>query len=306
MKNKILLEVIIVLSVVYYFIGSNQNDTSFFVPPSTEVRVKDTSTSQINTYPVEEYVLGVVAGEMPASFEEEALKAQAIAARTFAYYKLATSGENYDLTNDTTSQVHITKEQMQEYWGDNFDIYYAKIKKAVSDTKDMVMTYNNEVISAYYYSMSNGYTENAEAVFGTGKDYLKSVESKADMQNKDFEVTKIMSQEEFCQKLNVDCSAGIIISDIQRSNTGRVNTIIINNQSFVGTQVRSLLDLRSTDFEINVDNDVNIKTKGFGHGVGMSQYGAQYMAQDNKTYDEILKHYYTGITIDNINKYIKV
>lgn len=303
MKNKILLEVIIVLSVVFLVQRSFIKETSFLSPAEEEniVKVQDTKTKDIATYKMEEYLVGVLAGEMPASFEEEALKAQAIASRTFAYYKVGTSSLEYDLTNDLTSQVHITDEQMQLKWGEEYEYYLERIKKAILATKDMVLTYKGEVISSYYYSMSNGYTENAELVFNIPKDYLKSVESKEDIENENFQVTKIMSIRDFCQKLGINCDPGIVIENLERTSAKRVKSIRINGIDFIGTDVRRLLDLRSTDFDIEIENDVYITTRGYGHGVGMSQYGAQYMASSGYTYEDILKHYYQNVEIQNIN-----
>ncbi len=306
MKNKILLEIIIVLCAVYTVVRSFKPKTSFFYPvQDTYVKVKDTQTSEIDTYPIEDYVLGVVAGEMPASFDEEALKAQAIAARTFAYYMMSISGKDYDLTNDTTSQVHITYDQMKQNWQSDYDFYLNKLKEVVNDTKDMVMTYDGEIIASFYYSMSNGYTEDAKEVFGIEKAYLKPVQSKEDTNNGNYEITSVMSKEEFCSRLGIECSM-ITIDNIILTPSNRVSSIMINGQDFLGTQIRSLLNLRSTDFTISEDNDdIYITTKGFGHGVGMSQYGAELMAEEGYNYDDILKHYYQNITIDNVNEITK-
>ena len=306
MKNKILLEIIIVLSVVYAGVRSFKKETSFFYhEDSPTVKVKDTQDNQIDTYPIEEYVLGVVAGEMPASFDEEALKAQAIAARTFAYYMISISNNEYDLTNDTTSQVHITNEQMKANWQDDYDFYLKKLEDVVKETKDMVMTYDGEVIASFYYSMSNGYTEDAQEVFGIQKDYLTMVASEEDTSNDNYEVVSVISKEEFCQKLGISCD-DIIISDIKLTPSQRVSSLNINNQVYTGTEIRSLLNLRSTDFTITpLDNEVSITTKGFGHGVGMSQYGAEMMAEEGYSYKDILKHYYQNVEITDIKELTK-
>ena len=189
---------------------------------------------------------------------------------------------------------------MQEKWQDDFTFYYTKIKEAVEATKNLVMEYDGEVISAYYFAMSNGATEDVSLVFGESRDYLVSVASPWDENVKNFSVTTTFSQKEFCEKLNIDCSS-IVINDIARSSTNRVNTITINNQEFKGTTFRSLLGLRSTDFTISIENDITITTKGYGHGVGMSQYGANEMAKNGSSYEEILKYYYKDIDIVEIN-----
>ena len=163
------------------------------------------------------------------------------------------------------------------------------------------MTYNDKVIEAYYFAMSNGYTEDVSLVFSEDRDYLQSVPSIYDNESlKNFTYTKEFSKDDFCQKLKLNCST-LQVNNITRSNTHRVNTITINNQEFKGTNFRSLLGLRSTDFEIKLeDNKVLITTKGYGHGVGMSQYGANGMANDGKNYEEILNYYYKNIKITTI------
>ncbi len=255
---------------------------------------------EITNLDLEKYVIGVVAGEMPASFELEALKAQAIASRTYAMYKKSLNQE-YDVLATTADQVYLTLEQMQEKWQNDYEEYYNKIKEAVYQTRNLVLKYNNEIIKSYYFAMSNGYTEEAVNVFNESQDYLVSVESKGEEEISDNVIKTIsMSKTEFCQKLNIECQ-NIKITDINYSISGRINNLKINNTQFLGTKLRSLLNLRSTDFQIEVaDNEVLITTKGYGHGVGMSQYGANAMAKNGSSYEEILKHYYQNVTINQI------
>lgn len=301
MKNKILLVIVVILLIIYIIIRSTSPSTSFFENPPQAIKVKNTATNEILTLEMEKYIIGVVAGEMPASFELESLKAQAIAARSYAYYKVKQANDIYNLTNDTNSQVYLTEEQMKAKWQNQYDYYYAKVKEAVDATKDMVLTFNDQIISAYYFAMSNGYTENALNVFNEDKSYLVSVESKEDISHRNYSVTKNFTRDIFCDKLNINCS-NLVINKIVRNNTKHVDYIIINNQQFKGTTFRKLLGLRSTDFDINIKGDnISIITRGYGHGVGMSQYGANLMAKEGKTYDEILAHYYTDSIIKNIN-----
>ena len=303
MKNKILLVIVIILAVVYIFIRSSNKDTSFLVKDN-KVKIKDVKTGRIESLDMEEYLVGVVAGEMPASFENEALKAQAIAARTYAYYKVLNSTSSYDLTSDKSTQVYITKDDMQKKWNSEYQYYYQKIKTAINDTKDLILVNENEVISAYYFAMSNGYTENAITVFGEDKEYLISVISKEEENNRKFKVNKTINKTDFCNILEIDCS-NIIISQEIRNETNRVSSININNKKFTGIEIRKKLDLRSTDFIINVkESTVEIETKGYGHGVGMSQYGANTMAKEGATYQEILNHYYSDVKIENVNSII--
>lgn len=246
------------------------------------------------TLPLEDYVVGVVAAEMPASFELEALKAQAIAARTYVLQYLET---NDKIGSTTASQVYIDKNAMQAKWQTDFDKYFSKITKAVHSTEGLVIKYNNKLIKSYYYAMSNGYTENSQNVFNESIDYLVSVESKWDANN---EKEILLSKEEFCTKLALTCE-NISITDIKRNESNRVTTLNINGQEFTGIAIRKLLNLRSTDFYISVnENNILIKTKGYGHGVGLSQYGANNMAKLGYHYDEILKYYYQNTEITNL------
>ena len=300
MQNKYLIVVIIILSIVAIISSPKKSETAYFNDEEIEVTIKDSTSNEETKLNLEEYIIGVVAGEMPASFEVDALKAQAIAARSYALSKINTATTSYDLLTDVTNQVYITTTDMQKKWGSDYEYYYNRIKDAVLETKDLVMEYDGEVISAYYFAMSNGYTEDASLVFGETHDYLESVDSAWDESVKNFEVTTTFSKEEFCEKLSLDCS-NIAIENIVRSATNRVNSITINNQEFKGTKIRSLLNLRSTDFDIDITDKVTITTKGYGHGVGMSQYGANEMAKKGYTYEEILNYYYKGIDIVKIN-----
>ena len=253
---------------------------------------------EVESMNLEDYVVGVVACEMPASFDIEALKAMSVAARTFAEYKITTN-KNYKLSTTTKDQCYISVDRMKKNWKDNFDNNYNKILKAVKSTNNELMTYDDKIILSFYFSISNGYTENCENVFSQKLHYLKSVDSKWDKEYSYKEKTIKMSIKVFMNKLGIKSD---IISDIKidRSMTGRIKTITINNNNFKGTVFRSLLSLRSTDFDIKYDRDnVTITTRGYGHGVGMSQYGANAMAKKGYKYDEILKYYYTDVEITN-------
>lgn len=298
MKNRNLIIAVIFLSVIAILSSFDKKETVFLNEEKT-VTIKNNETKEEKNLELEEYIIGVVAGEMPASFEIEALKAQAIAARSYAMNKINTSNETYDLVTDVTNQVYITTDEMKNKWQSEYDYYYEKIKNAVLETQGLVMKYNNEIISAYYFAMSNGSTEDVSLVFGESKDYLQSVDSSWDENVKNFTVEINITKEEFCKKLDISCD-DIIIKDIKRSETNRVNEITINNKKFKGTEVRSLLNLRSTDFDIEINESIKITTKGYGHGVGMSQYGANEMAKNGSTYEEILKHYYNNIEISKI------
>lgn len=298
MQNRILLIVTICLSIIYLFM-SGRNTTFFYTEPN--ITIKDSETNNISSLNLEEYIIGVVASEMPASFNEEALKAQAIASRTYAVYKMQKSKGDYDVVTDVSNQGYITIDEMKTKWGDDYLKYYNKIKNIVLETKGKIMLYNGEIIEAYYFAMSNGYTEDVSLVFSEDRDYLQSVESTYENENlKNFEVSKNYSKKDICTKLEIKCNE-LNISNIIRSKTGRVNSLKINNKEIKGTEFRSKLGLRSTDFDIKIDNEnIIITTRGYGHGVGMSQYGANGMADAGYNYEEILKYFYKNIEIASI------
>ena len=306
MRNKILFGIVVLL-VPFVVISFKEDKTNFYLEEKKEkeeiitVKLKNASTNDIVEMDLEEYLIGVVAAEMPASFHEEALKAQAVAARSYALYKINNSNKEYDLVTDVTNQSYITKEEMKLKWNDGFDKYFDKISKAVNDTKNEVLYYDNEVIEAFYFSMSNGYTEEASLVFKETEPYLTSVKSSWDNESLNgFFKEVIFDKTDFCKKINIDCEA-VVINNVERTISNRVNKITINNMEFIGTDIRKKLNLRSTDFNITVASDkVVVATYGYGHGVGMSQYGANGMAKEGYNYKEILSHYYTGIEISKI------
>ena len=279
---------------VFEKVESNNEDEVI----SEEVKtVSINNNGVIEELELEDYVIGVVACEVPASFEYEALKAMSVAARTFALYKIETN-DNYVFSTGTKDQCYITNEKMKKNWNSNFENNYNKIKNAVMETKNEHMTYNDKTIISFYFSISNGYTENCENVFSQKLDYLVSVDSSWDKDYSYKEKSVSFNEKEFLNKLGIDDDK-VNELKINRGNTGRADSIIVNGVKFKGTKFRSLLKLRSTDIEINIkDSKVNIITKGYGHGVGMSQYGANSMAKNGYKYDEILKHYYSGIEIN--------
>lgn len=304
MKNKLLLMVVVILTIILLIeiktpkkeIQNNKNNNN-----QEEIKVKNVATGAIETKDLENYVMGVVAAEMPASFSIEALKAQAIASRSYAYYKMKQNNGNYDIIADISNQAYINDDEMHEKWQGDYDIYYKKIKEAVDDTKNEVMTYDGQVIEAFYFAMSNGYTEDVVSVFGENLPYLKSVESKWDNNSlSNYEVNTQLSTVEFLKKLNLNNNI-IVINNQIYDETGRTKEITINSTTFKGTEFRKLLNLRSTDFKIELENDiVNITTKGYGHGVGMSQYGANGMAKDGFDCYTILKYYYKDIEFQKL------
>ena len=268
----------------------------------TVVRVltKNNTVEKIN---LEDYLVGVVSGEVPVSFEKEAIKAQAVAARTYALKQIENhKNYEYDVKDDTSSQVYQTDEELRNKWGNNYDEYVKKIKECVNKTEGEYVSYNNEVIYAFFFSTSNGKTEDNKNVFGKDLPYLKVVDSSFDeSETKNFTTVKIVSLDDFYKQLNLEKSDELNITDIVKTESGRISSIMVNGKAFTGRDFQKRLSLRSNDFTIQKNNEnITITTKGFGHGVGMSQYGANALAKRHKTYDEILKYYYQGTNLQKL------
>lgn len=310
MKNKILCFIVVVLSFILIGVVSFKKETNFSFPeekeitppeePIHQIKMLDQDSGDIKELNLEDYIIGVVAAEMPATFEIEALKSQAVAARTFAIYKQEHRKEAYDVIKGVSDQAYNSIEEMQLKWQNNFEENYNKIKDAVQNTKGEILTYEGQTIESFYFAMSNGYTEKCESVFQESLPYIESVESSWDNESlKNYEVTKTFTKNEFCNALNLNCDE-LTITDIERGTTGRVQSLKVNDKVIKGVDFRKMLSLRSTDFNILLSDVITITTKGSGHGVGMSQYGANGMAKEGKTYQEILKYFYKNIEISKI------
>lgn len=259
-----------------------------------EQKTKEEVTTQISIIEIntdeelEKYLVGVVACEMPALYETEALKAQAITSRTYALYQR--DEKNVSLTNQ--DQCIKTEEELKETWKDNYDEYYNRIQNAVNDTKGTVMKKDDKLFKSFYFSTSNGFTEDSITVFKEGN--ISSVSSPWDKENKKYEVVVYFEKEKLSEVLG-DFNT---IEITKRNTTNHVEEVKVDDKIYSGIEFRKLLNLRSTDFEINRVNDTyEIKTRGYGHGVGMSQFGANMLAKDSKTYEEILKYYYGDIEL---------
>lgn len=242
---------------------------------------------------LEDYVVGVVAGEMPVNFPHEALKAQAVAARTYALRQLK---QNPALDYGSIAQAYVTVERMKAMWGSSFDENYNKIRNDVYATAGEILEYNNEPILAVFCSTTNGHTEECENVWTQDIPYLSSVESEGDSLSPYFEDSLTVSQKRFKAIFgSTDIGAA------EKSPAGYVLNITIGGRKYNGSEVRSLLGLRSASFDIQRSADgFVISTKGYGHGVGMSQYGACYMANNGADYKAILSHYYKSAIIKKL------
>ena len=266
------------------------------------VRVKHEDNS-IEEVPLEEYIIGVVSGEMPVTFELEALKAQAVASRSYVMVEMEKSiNREYDVVDTVMNQVYLKKDYLKTVWKENYTQNMNKIKEAVLSTKGEYAAYDGKVAQTFFFSTSPGVTENVEEVFSSKLEYLRSTDSNWDKDSPVYETEKKISLEDFYNKLGLTYNNNLNIEIIKTTSTGRIKEIKINNKNFTGSEVCSKLSLRSTFFNIIRDkNNIIIKNKGYGHGVGMSQYGAQGMAKEGYKYDEILKHYYKNIEIKKID-----
>lgn len=295
-----LLVIIIPFLVVKIFVRTDEIKFKFV--SNQVIKVKDEKSGQISEIPFEDYIKGVVAGEMPTSFEEEALKAQAVASRSYVMYKIKGNKNNdYDILNTTTHQVYLSDEKLKENWKEEYTKKINKIKSAIAQTRGEYLSYNGEIVNAMFFSTSVGATENSEEVFVSKLPYLRSVSSKWDEQSPVYTDTATFELTDFYNKLNIKYNNKITVEPISQTTTGRIRKLKINGIEMKGSEVATKLKLRSNFFNIiQNDNKVTITTKGFGHGVGMSQYGANGMAKEGYKYNQILKHYYQGTEIKKI------
>ena len=253
---------------------------------------------------LEQYLVGVVLGEMPASFEEEALKAQSVVARTYARKAYVTGGKHEDgsvCVNPACCQAYSPEEHYLQQGGSTENVQ--KIKQAVYATAGQVLTYDGELIEATYFSCSGGSTEDASAVWGTEFPYLQAVESPGEEEAAYYRDTAVFTPEQLEEKLDVTLSGSPAtwISAVSYTDGGGVDSIAIGGMYFSGTEVRQMLNLRSTAFSIEAKRDsITIATRGFGHRVGMSQYGAEAMAVGGSDYAQILAHYYQGTQLTTV------
>ena len=276
-----------------------------------------TSEGRVIEVEFEEYLCGILAGEMPPTYHIEALKAQAVAARSYILSKVADHmdgkiPEEHNGAMVCTNYAHCkawkSLSDAKVGWDARFaDDYEAKIKQAVSQTFGEYMVYDGKVVKAYFYAISSGRTENVSEVWGSNLPYLKSVVSQEDIGADGYESLSSYPKDIFVQKLKKEFSEieindpKTMVGEIKRTEGGSVSTIELGGISIEGKKLRDIFDLRSANFEILTDGDkITFKVKGYGHGVGMSQNGANTLAIAGKDYREILKHYYSGVSLTTL------
>lgn len=277
------------------------------------VKVYNSKTGEVMVIEFEEYLKGVVASEMPAEFNIEALRAQAVTARTYLLYRIKKypdgqpAHQGAPICTDTHCQVWSSKEEILNSHGDEwFNNYWSKIEEAVKSTDGLILTYEGKIIEPLFHSTSGGRTENSEDVFSTAVPYLRSVESPYETEAPKLHSSVKITVDEFINKLesahgDLNISKDNLDEKIklgELSEGGKIKTIFVDNTEITGREIRSIFNLNSTNFSfIQSGNDLEIITTGYGHGVGMSQWGAEGMADQGYTYLEILKHYFTGVKI---------
>lgn len=271
-------------------------------------------TGEVEQVKLDEYLCNVVSAEMPATFEQEALKAQAIVARTYTIYKILNKKhDNADICDDSTCcQAWISKDDRLAKWEENQrESNWQKICSAVNETSGKIITYENKPIDAFFHSNSGGITEVPVNVWGgTGYPYLQSVETSGENTYTQYASEVRLSQEELINKLkekysdiSIDFTNSDDIKILEYTESTRVKTVKFGNHEISGVEARTLFGLKSTNFEISRDgNNIKFSVKGYGHGVGMSQTGADSMAKNGSKAEDIIKHFYTGVEITEVNK----
>ncbi|MBE6081809.1 stage II sporulation protein D [Acidilutibacter cellobiosedens] len=279
------------------------------------IKVYDTRTQEVLKMPLEDYVKGVVAAEMPAEFHEEALKAQAVASRTYALERTKKYPAGHPdhpgapLCTGVHCQAYLSLQELEEAHSSKWvEQYWGKIEDAVDSTKNEVIYYDGELIEPLYHSTSGGMTEDSEDVFAVSYPYLKSVLSPYEEGAPKLKSTSTFTVNEFIDKIKENYPEANITKDnmaekikvVERTESGRIKKLMIDGIVIEGSKIRSIFNLNSTNFKITLNlktNTVEIETTGYGHGVGMSQWGANGMAKQGKNYKEILCHYYQGVEI---------
>lgn len=280
-----------------------------------KVRLYHHETGEIEEMDLNNYITGVVAAEMPAAFPAEALKAQAVAARTYVLKRILAGGvvnsehPEADLCDDPRhAQAWIPREEMKKRWGIiNFYRHYYKIRQAVDATGNTVISLEGELIDPVYHAACGGKTEDAGNVWKYDIPYLQSVN--CPYENYPRRVERVTFTPQTVQKaLGIDLTAVPVstgespVKTVERTPTGRVKTVEVGDVVLPATLVRQRLGLRSTNFGCTLENGKLVfTTVGYGHGVGMCQYGAKGLAEHGYGYEEILKHYYTGVTVKELD-----
>lgn len=292
----------------------NISNSNYDYKKYAEIKLLHSSTNEVETIKLDEYLYGVVSAEMPASFDKEALKAQAVVARTYTIYKIINNSEKHKdadiCDNSNCCQAWISKEDRLAKWKEeDRQAYWDKIVNAVNSTQGKIITYDGSPINAFFHANSGGATESPINVWGgTGYPYLQTVttagedaysgyQSEVEVTKKEFEEKIKEKHSDF--KINFEEKDCIKIEEYTDGN--RVKTLKVGNLELSGVEIRNIFSLRSANFKIEISKDtIKFEVIGYGHGVGMSQTGADSLAKQGKTYEDIIKHYYTDVKIENM------
>ena len=293
---------------------SKENEQDYEYNKYGTITLLHKKTGEIEQVNIDDYLCNVVSAEMPANFEMEALKAQAIVARTYTVYKILNKKhENADICDDSTCcQAWVSKEDRFARWEESKrESNWQKINDCVNNTKGKIITYNNQPINAFFHSNSGGVTEIPVNVWGgSGLPYLQVVETAGEEGYTQYSSEVILNKEELIEKLKtkysdiqIDFNNNDDIKILDYTDGNRVKTVKFGNHELSGVETRTILGLKSTNFEIIKENDnIKFSVKGYGHGVGMSQTGADTMAKQGSNYEDIIKHFYKDVEITNINE----
>lgn len=294
----------------------NLQGISSEVPPTTsDITAKNTDTVSVfrsgtqETVEIDffEYICGSVAAEMPLAYHEEALKAQAVACYTNALRLKKESDETYHISDDSSvHQGYLNQEQRQEKWGEEYEKYEAKLESIVKSVENQAIYYEDELCVAAFHAICSGKTESAENIWGEKVPYLVSVKSNGDNLSPQYSTELVFDKEDFskyAKKSEITEDTGSLKSIIKITKTSKSGTVLkatIKDKEFTGEEIRKAFGLRSPVFTVKTTKTaVTFNVTGYGHGVGMSQYGADFMARQGSDYKEILKHYYKGVEIKN-------
>lgn len=287
--------------------STSKNETSLSDSPT--ISMYDDDDDKIISVSLEEYLVGVVAAEMPASFSDEALKAQAVAARTYTLRRINNGGceSGADICADSKCcQAYSSDEKLKKNWGTNYRSNMTKIVNAVESTSGQALYYNGELIEALYHAASGGQTEDSENVFASSQPYLRGVKSTNEKGSSHMTGTVTLTKSKFASTINKQWPRAKLNANklkeqfkiIEHYDSGRVKSVKLNKITVTGREFRTILGLDSAMFSFELQGDnVIIRTLGYGHGVGMSQAGANGMAKSGSDYREILLYYYTGVEI---------
>lgn len=288
--------------------------------PSQQFKLYRVATKSIELITPHDYICGVLAAEMSPDAPAEALKAQAVASFTYACYKREGNLSNpqaaavingADFSDDSSQfEAYLSKTDAKKKWGANFDERWNKLDQIVNSVNDEAITYQGKTIAAVFFAISSGKTENCKDVWGTDLQYLRSVDSSWDVNSPGYESKITVSAQDFKSAITASNVKGLNfgkdpakwVGNITRSGAGSIMKITVSGAELTGAQMRTIFKTRSANFQITYQSSSKsfvFDVKGYGHGVGLSQNGAKYLAQQGKSYVDILKYYYTGVEISD-------